>query len=84
MVSFSDFAASNPVPGLNDGTLSLAFQDLRQVDIFATEYYVITWNSMLSHIAVQLAITQQVVKLESFWYTIILMLEQSSGIPKVD
>ena len=27
----SEFAASEPVPGFNDGTLQLAFADLRQV-----------------------------------------------------
>lgn len=35
VVPFSDFAASDPVPGLNDGTLQLAFVDLRQLmDVF--------------------------------------------------
>ena len=30
-ILFSEFAASEPVPGFNDGTLQLAFADLRQV-----------------------------------------------------
>lgn len=33
--SLAEFAASDPVPGLNDGTLQLAFMDLRQLmDLF--------------------------------------------------
>lgn len=35
--TFVEFAASEPVPGFNDGTLQLAFSDLRQVSWFSTE-----------------------------------------------
>ncbi len=33
LLHVADFAASNPVPSLNDGTLQMAFVDLRQVRI---------------------------------------------------
>ena len=37
-LKISEFAASEPVPGFNDGTLLLAFADLRQLlDLFLNE-----------------------------------------------
>lgn len=45
VVLFPEFAASEPVPDFNDGTLQLAFADLRQLlDLFLND----DWSSYLA------------------------------------
>ena len=41
----SDFAMSEPVPGFNDGTLQLAFLELRQLVDLVTSY---DWSTYLA------------------------------------
>lgn len=45
LLLLSEFAASEPVPGFNDGTLQLAFADLRQLlDLFLND----DWSTYLA------------------------------------
>ncbi len=48
-VCFSVFANSEPVPGFNDGTLQLAFTDLRQVRVFWRTAFAETWAMETSY-----------------------------------